>query len=208
MTSYAIDLLWFASQHKLVLDFDSYNYSRQLRDAGRHAGLFCAQKALELGGCPRLVDLGSERLPQWPIGFVGCITQCDEFAAAVVGPATQYQSVGVDVEAVASVRVVEHLKLEIADKSEWRCAEAVGHLDRTCFTIVYAAKEALYKCLYPIHRKFFGFESTKVVGMNDDFVSLQLESHDEHDLYDQKFEVKYGVRGDKVYCLTMVELDF
>ncbi|HEY6457788.1 MAG TPA: 4'-phosphopantetheinyl transferase superfamily protein, partial [Steroidobacteraceae bacterium] len=126
------------------------------------AGRVCARRALQqfnLGDFP--LRAGTDGLPIWPAGLTGCITHTTGYAAAVVGPLARVRSLGVDTEVIAAVTEevwafictpAEHISL-LGKVSECRARRAA---------LIFAAKEAFYKCQYPLTGEWLEFGEVTV----------------------------------------------
>jgi enterobactin synthetase component D len=144
------------------------------------AGRACAQQAIErlTGHKPASIPSRLDRAPHWPLGIVGAITHTTGYAAALVALATHYQGIGIDCEVVLSA---DNLKLQrhICVPNE---LEELQLAHRTwppelLLTLIFSAKESLYKCLYSQVQKYFGFCAARVVALDSErhtFV-IQLE---------------------------------
>jgi enterobactin synthetase component D len=133
------------------------------------AGRSCARQAIAvLTGCSQVViPQQSDRSPGWPAGIVGTITHTAGYAAALVAPATLYAGLGIDCEQVVlpdQLPLQRHICTpnELGDLqagySLWSPAELL--------TLVFSAKESLYKCLYPQVQTYFGFEAARVIALD------------------------------------------
>ena len=127
-------------------------------------GRSCARQALhqlglEAGGIP----VGASREPLWPTGIVGSISHAGTAATAGVARAGgNIVNLGLDLEPdepldaelVAQVcRPTEIARLAISDADPARAARHV-----------FAMKEAVYKALWPVQRRFLEFHDVEVHG--------------------------------------------
>ena len=130
--------------------------------AGRH----CARRALaDLGGAETAIVAAPDRAPVWPNGFVGSITHTGAdgqgYAAAVVARASEVRSLGLDAE------LAEPLAPELQERVLTRTEQAflktldAGHSGLIA-TLFFSAKEAFYKCQYPLTQRFLGFQDVEV----------------------------------------------
>jgi enterobactin synthetase component D len=139
------------------------------RQAGFLAGRVCARQALTVltGDQPGLIPMQPDRAPEWPPGIVGSITHTTGYAAALVGLERHYQGIGIDCEILMSP---DHLNLQ----KHICVAHELAGLQRThrqtppetLLTLVFSAKESLFKCLYRQVGKFFGFSAARVVALD------------------------------------------
>jgi 4'-phosphopantetheinyl transferase EntD len=125
------------------------------------AGRRCAGQALRDAGSSDVhVGVAPDRRPIWPRGFVGSIAHSRSVACAAVARCTQRRSLGIDAEPFFDMRAMKDAVPQILSQDEWRSMPRVG--STTFATIVFSAKESLFKCLYPIAREFFDFQDALV----------------------------------------------
>jgi 4'-phosphopantetheinyl transferase EntD len=123
------------------------------------AGRRCARRALErLGWRDFPVLIGSGREPVWPPGVVGSITHCTGYSGCAVAWNRELRSVGIDAEQNAPLP---------AGTVELVCTER----ERSCLpdlpgvnwpTLIFSAKEALYKAWYPLTRRWLDFHDAEI----------------------------------------------
>jgi 4'-phosphopantetheinyl transferase EntD len=122
-------------------------------------GRAAARDALaDIGVEPSPIGRGPGGEPLWPTGIVGAISHSGEVAIAVVGRVTDYAGLGLDVEQLSpglSARASE-LVCTAAERAwlaggpeYWR-------------TMLFSAKEAVFKALYPIERVWLGFSDAEL----------------------------------------------
>jgi 4'-phosphopantetheinyl transferase EntD len=125
-------------------------------------GRGCARRALTVHGAaaePLLV--GPLREPLWPRGFVGSITHDRELCVAVAARGDAYAGLGVDVE--PDEPLTPSVAARIWSPAEAGAALALGIVpDESAAKLVFAAKEAVYKCQFPITRTYVGFHGVSV----------------------------------------------
>lgn len=138
----------------------SHCASKRIEDFTR--GRACARRGLEQLGFPTFSLLsGEKREPLWPPEIVGSITHTTGFAAAVVARGAAVEGLGIDCEVIESVgqdlwerictpREQEHL----AKLPEARAQQQAA--------LIFAAKEAFYKCQFPLSREWVGFEDVSI----------------------------------------------
>jgi 4'-phosphopantetheinyl transferase EntD len=104
----------------------------------------------------------ADRAPIWPRDIVGSITHSDYYCAVAVAHRTEVSAIGIDVEDAQrfradfapSVLLQREIAINLAGLSEpqWLARAAV----------LFSAKEAVYKCLYPLVRMWIGFHDVEV----------------------------------------------
>jgi 4'-phosphopantetheinyl transferase EntD len=129
--------------------FDNMSAVRRQRtfSSGRH----CVRLAQRFLGLGEHAILAENRAPVWPDG-VGSISHTDEYAVATLGRGST--SVGVDIEEVG--RVHEDMWRVVFTEAER------STLDPELAAVAFSAKEAGYKAIYPIGRKFIGFHEAEI----------------------------------------------
>ncbi|MDN3638486.1 4'-phosphopantetheinyl transferase superfamily protein [Simiduia curdlanivorans] len=118
-------------------------------------GRSCARLALvELGVAPAAILRGTQREPIWPDGAVGSIAHTDATVIAVAANNHALAGLGVDVEKKAPLSA--HLIPMVCREDE-----AVG-ISGEQANIVFSAKEAIYKCIFPVVQRYVDFLEVSV----------------------------------------------
>lgn len=126
---------------------------RQQYSAARH----CARQVLaELGYPPVAILTGALGAPVWPDGVVGSITHMTGYCAAAATNDAAVRSVGIDAERrrglPAEVLSMVASPEEQARLGDYRAANAVPW-----DTVLFSAKEAVYKAWFPLTGRWLGF---------------------------------------------------
>lgn len=94
--------------------------------------------------------------PVWPLGVVGSMAHDDEFALAAVAPAASFAGLGIDVEPseplAEDVAALVKMPDDVLDGAEESLANR----------LVFAAKEAVYKAVFPRDPFILGFEDVVI----------------------------------------------
>jgi enterobactin synthetase component D len=139
------------------------------RRAQFRAGRRCARMALR-ALLPLQPDVelvrGDGGAPIWPLGVTGSITHTDTVAAAVVARSADAASIGIDVEPIMSLARSRDVARVVAWPSEVAVARLPGFDRNGALTLVFSAKESLFKCLYPLVGSRFGFHDVRVVSVD------------------------------------------
>jgi enterobactin synthetase component D len=130
------------------------------------AGRYCALRALEaLEG--RLVTTVLPQTaggaPLWPEGVTGSITHTDGFVSAAVARTSQVEALGIDTERIMSVDRAARVSAAIAWPSELAHMRAIGFDRLEALTLVFSAKEAIFKCLYRKIGRIFDYRDVRIV---------------------------------------------
>ena len=141
------------------------------------AGRILARTALlSLGSSSGDVGIGRHRQPIWPSGFAGSISHTDGTAMAMVAARTDCL-IGVDIEAIMTEQTAQSIAKQVLTPREHAFLDKDPvHYARN-LTIVFSAKETLYKALFPKVGSFFGFDCAELVNRPDaESISLVLTS--------------------------------
>ncbi len=94
--------------------------------------------------------------PLWPDGITGSLAHDDDMAVAAVAPVGHISSLGIDVEPAQPLP--DDIFTLVATPAD-RMDAADRHL---AGRILFAAKEAVYKAVYPLDREVLGYEDITV----------------------------------------------
>jgi enterobactin synthetase component D len=132
-------------------------------------GRLCAARALQqLNPGQPSGPLGRDAagVPSWPRAITGSITHASGFASAAVAWTRHAMSLGIDVERTMSARQAQKVARVIASAEELAVAEhALGNA-LTAVTVVFCAKEAVFKALYPLVRHRFGYADARLIAID------------------------------------------
>jgi enterobactin synthetase component D len=147
------------------------------RELSFRAGRACAAQAMQEYGCAGRWSVGREAsgLPIWPVGVTGSISHTSFFAkdrqilvaAAIVVPGNSFIGIGLDCEIVMTDQRAQTVGSQLALESEYRMMAEMLLVESSSpliVTLLFSAKEALFKSVYPIVRRMFGFKSYCLVG--------------------------------------------
>lgn len=152
---------WDAELFPEELPMVARSIDRRRREVA--AGRACARRALELLGS-RAVALPADgdRVPRWPDGVVGSITHTHAFCAAAVAWQRDLRSLGIDAERAIRPPRDDVMRL-IATPAE---AAWLATLDEPArglaSAMVFSAKEAVYKCQFPLTREMLDFQDVEL----------------------------------------------
>lgn len=123
------------------------------------AGRYCAREAIRRLGCEPAPILRRDAagLPAWPQGLVGSITHSGGFASAAVAMRHHAVGLGIDAEAIMSRAVSLEIADLVATRAERAAAEATGFKCEEITTLLFSAKESVFKCLHPLTACLFSF---------------------------------------------------
>jgi 4'-phosphopantetheinyl transferase EntD len=126
------------------------------------AGRLCARRALaELGVADFALVAAPDRQPVWPHWVVGSITHTTGLCAAAVAPAGRFLGLGVDTEIVGRVTAQLWPKICVPAERAWIGSLPLAQRPAAA-TLVFAAKEAFYKCQSPLTGEWLGFKDLHI----------------------------------------------
>ena len=130
------------------------------------AGRFAALEALRGLGVAEPPGRNDDGSPRWPAEIVGSITHGAERALCCVARRSQLRGLGIDVERLLNEDVKVELRRRICSQAELELgAEQLPLLpENELVSLVFSAKESLYKCLYPAVGRFMDFHAARLVG--------------------------------------------
>ena len=149
-------------------EIDDYREMGQTRRDSFSSGRYCVRAVQTELGVPSQGIERIERAPIWPQGYTGSISHSPSLAVAVLS--TSLTGVGVDLERQGRVTGKIWPKVFIEEEAAWLAAAP-----EFCADLMFSAKEAGYKAIYPLGQRFIGFHEARI----------------EIDLARQQFRIKY-----------------
>lgn len=122
--------------------------------AGRMA---IASAAASVGLRAQNVARSDGGAPFWPAGLVGSVTHCDGLACAIVSSVGNFVSLGIDLERICDEQEAERLRPMVSGEAEWEGLSRWSEDRGRRFTAIFSAKEAVYKFIHPLVRRFVDF---------------------------------------------------
>jgi 4'-phosphopantetheinyl transferase EntD len=126
------------------------------------AGRLCARRILaELGIKNFPVKAAQDRQPVWPTGVAGSITHTTGFCAAVAADKNHLAALGLDCELAGSVKTELWPSLFQDQETRWLRMLPASE-QAVAATLMFCAKEAFYKCQYPLTGEWLYFHDAWV----------------------------------------------
>ncbi|UTW45959.1 4'-phosphopantetheinyl transferase superfamily protein [bacterium SCSIO 12696] len=145
------------------------------RQAEFLAGRYCAARALNaLGSRDLVVHSGENRIPRWPENTVGSISHTAGKAVAVAAWKKDYVGIGIDCEMQVSDEVCERIYDTIAIPEDTQLLNRGGWEKAWFLTLLFSAKESLFKALYPTVNKYFGFDKAQLLEVTENTFAIAL----------------------------------
>lgn len=169
------------------------------------AGRYAATKALFMLTQQQLpVPANPDRSPCWPPGIIGSISHTDHHAVAMVAYDTQHAFLGIDIENWIDTAIANDIAKDILVNNEYTNLGQTGLAFNREITLIFSAKECLYKALYPSVKHFFGFDYASVKAINiatgTGIITLE-QSLSAQWTAGCTFHIKFLITADHVLCL-------
>jgi len=151
------------------------------RQAEFLAGRYVARQAMILAGYSidnvPTIQIGEKREPIWPQDAIGSISHNSTRALCIFQPLMQSALMGIDIENIMTKEVACDISDQIHSSNELMILVNAGFDSNVATTLIFSAKECLFKALFPRVKMYFGFQCakvTKVSGTNKTIV-LRLD---------------------------------
>lgn len=112
------------------------------------------------------VNCSRDGAPIFPCGFIGSISHSGNLAMAAVSKGNDLSSIGIDIEQTIPEEDFELVKRQVLIHDEVPLLERLSTTTIESLTLIFSAKESLYKCLYPEVKRFFDFTAAKVIAVD------------------------------------------
>nr|WP_319593402.1 4'-phosphopantetheinyl transferase superfamily protein [Aeromonas schubertii] len=143
------------------------------------AGRLAAHQALlEQGMAGHEVGIGADRAPVWPVGFEGSIshTVLGSVGVALCAVRPGAAGIGLDMEAWLDEGEAARLWPVIADEGEWGRLARSSLGEARALTLLFSAKESLFKALYPRVGRYFDFLDASCLCLREGEITLALNT--------------------------------
>jgi len=138
--------------------------SVQKRKAEFLCGRYAAIQALKQLGFPdQKIDIGKNREPMFPQATLGSITHNNKIALSLVGLRSDFEYLGVDLETIIDVELISQIQQQIISAEERMLLDKSQLSFDVVFTLVFSAKESIFKALHPGVGEYFDFETAKLI---------------------------------------------
>jgi 4'-phosphopantetheinyl transferase EntD len=126
------------------------------------AGRLCAREALNRLGIDHFPLLANpDRTPRWPPDVVGSIAHCPDYCGVAVARRGEIVGVGLDVE--RGGRLPADIVSSVCSAEELESlADVAAPSPHDWAKVIFSAKEAFYKCYYPLTGCYLDFHDVHV----------------------------------------------
>lgn len=124
---------------------------------------WCAHQALRGWGRDAPILRGDKGMPLFPDGTVGTLSHTEGMRGALVGDATVWRSVGLDVERAVSLPAGV-FNAVTSPSERWALSRLAGSAvcERLLGTVIFSAKESVYKSWFPLAGRFLDFDEAEL----------------------------------------------
>lgn len=131
-------------------------------------GRFCAKMAAKhlIPDINISVGINTDRSPQWPSEIVGSISHSQQIALSACGLSTNIAGIGIDIEHLINKAAAKDVFELIAEPNELQIKTMQQWPFEERLTLIFSAKESLYKALYPLVGVFFGFDCASLIAVD------------------------------------------
>lgn len=151
------------------------------------------------------LDFSDHREPLWPDLYVGSISHSKSLVLSAIAKKSELMFLGVDIEVIGRVNsgVAEKILIEQDIK------QVDGLSTEELHTLIFSAKEAFYKAIFPTYKKYFGFESAYVsfVSVKESYFEINLAVDLNEYFNQQRFKRvrgKYIILDNQI--ITLIEI--
>ena len=182
----------------------SQNATKRQREFA--AGRSCAAVLLNRWDVAEEVGVAQDRSPIWPDGFAGSISHSDRWVWVAVAKSEDRRAIGIDTEIVRSPETCDMLANDIVTESERLAIKPLGLSPQVAFTLAFSAKEAFYKCWYPITKSFFEFKQVAIQSCTADTIRIiSLDSNPNFKIAPAWLDVHYLATDSDVFTATWMK---
>lgn len=126
------------------------------------AGRYVAkQVAIALGipeGASTELKIGPHRAPVWPEGLRGSITHNTSTAICMMSDSESVHSLGIDIEHIVTDDMLDDIASQVCEEQETQLIVSHGIDKNTAVTLIFSAKESIFKALYSRIGEYFDFD--------------------------------------------------
>lgn len=152
-----------------------------------------------------IIDIGTNRVPIWPVNIKGSISHFDEVVICSICTDKRLKRIGIDIEGHSN-NISEDLMEAIMNQAEKKLAHNHGIIERHAFSLFFSAKESLFKALYPEVNHYFDFDAAEIIKINTELQTFEISLNYDLSLIHQKgvsFNGKYLLSDEQVITLIV-----
>jgi len=146
------------------------------RKAEYLSGRYAAIQALkELGVHTQEILIGDHRSPVFHQGIVASISHTNSTALCAAAFAKNIVHLGVDLEHILTPALTKEIEGSIISRIEKESIRCLSMPYEHAFSLIFSAKESLFKALYPNVKAYFDFSAAHIVQVDENNNQIKLE---------------------------------
>lgn len=136
------------------------------------AGRVVAKSLLARLGYPQILPgMSDDRAPAWPAGTIGAITHSGDVALCAlkrlpVMAEGRLCGIGIDTETIMAPEMAQAVWRGTINSHEYQILQACSLPFPELLTLVFSAKESLFKALYPVVLQYFDFLDAELISLD------------------------------------------
>ena len=172
------------------------------RKAEYLAGRYAAAQALKSFGVTRpTIPTGSDRSPIFPEGIVASISHTNTTALCAAGLSKNIKHLGIDLETILNKTTINEVEHSIINGIEKEILVGLSMPYENAFSIVFSAKESLFKALYSNVKSYFDFSAAQLVHINENENLIEFKLSQE-----LSPTLSKGTRINGTFCFNKTEV--
>lgn len=191
---------WQKTDDKLFepLAYRDLQSAASKRKAEFIAGRLMAHRALmHLGIETSEIGIGEHRSPIWPDGTLGSISHSQTMAVSGASYREHRVYVGMDIESLIPPLQAKQIGPLICTEEEWGVWRTTTLSLATFVTLIFSAKESVFKGVYPYVKRYLEFKDARLLSLDGQTLKFHLMTPELNICCD----VAYQWRDDSVITL-------
>jgi 4'-phosphopantetheinyl transferase EntD len=168
----------------------------------------CAEESLKHFKIQQAIILKSDSgAPIWPSNIVGSLSHSKNTAMSISVGADKFHGVGLDIETIIHDDRRETISKKVTRQEDEALLLNYKDTINEIMTLIFSAKESLYKCINPITNIFFGFEHAYLnqIDIESRKFSIVLDSSiPELKNYNGQYNGHFEFLGDSIVTLVAI----
>ncbi len=176
MCDFSIENYYPALYQQCNIDYpDTIKKSVTIRQAEFLAGRYIASVALENLGIPVAnIAIGKNREPIWPSAVVASLSHNRHSALCLAAHSKSCHAVGVDIERIITAERINDIQKVFCSAEEEALLRQSGLSYLTAMTLLFSAKESLFKAIYPSIQRIIDFDTACITEINPQYGNYTL----------------------------------
>nr|PMJ81218.1 hypothetical protein BCU13_21775 [Vibrio lentus] len=173
------------------------------RKAEYFAGRYLVARGLKsLGFSHKPLEPNIDRSPRLPNGVIGSISHSNDLATVAVLPSshTNKENIGVDIQHRISHEVCDDIENIVATVQEVDLVVRYGLTRAEAVTLLFSAKEAIYKALARFVSRGLDFNSAILIAIDKNTVQFELSKDITSQISDSESHDLNGDKSESIIC--------